>query len=129
MKNIVRSKSEHEDMNGRQPSTVKVNRSGKIEFNDLKYPVPVLKAGVIYSGDNGRLVCCKCAGQSALYTGHDLSGLEMTPCSKLYNNMWRQLVDKDIACEAGCTTYHPDHEDTVSKMRQRIQNRRKRNTS
>lgn len=95
----------------------------------LKEPKPVLKDGVIYSGDNGRLVCAKCAGESALNTGHDLSGLEMMPCSRIYNEMWRQLAGEDITCEAGCTTYHPDHEDTLSEMRCRIRCRRNRNSS
>ncbi|MEA2067798.1 MAG: hypothetical protein U9P12_01240 [Verrucomicrobiota bacterium] len=43
----------------------------------FKEPKPVLKEGIIYSSDNGMLICKKCAGQSALYTGRDSSGQEV----------------------------------------------------
>ena len=33
-----------------------------------------IQPGAIYLGDNGRLMCCDCAGATALYSGHDLSG-------------------------------------------------------
>jgi hypothetical protein len=34
----------------------------------------VLKPDALYFGDNGRCFCGQCAGTSALYTGHDISG-------------------------------------------------------
>lgn len=37
-------------------------------------PVPVLKPGRIYRGDNGRIFCTEHAGYSATFTGRDLSG-------------------------------------------------------
>ncbi len=40
----------------------------------MKAPAPKLAAGVVYLGDNGRAICIHCAGQSARYTGDDLSG-------------------------------------------------------
>jgi len=35
---------------------------------------PLLREGALYWADNGRVICAKCAGQSALYTGRDISG-------------------------------------------------------
>lgn len=39
-------------------------------------PKPKLKPGTLYAGDNGRLFCgaLACAGQTAHFTGRDLSG-------------------------------------------------------
>ena len=37
-------------------------------------PRPVLQDGAVYWADNGRRICARCAGATALYTGHDLSG-------------------------------------------------------
>lgn len=38
---------------------------------------PRLRENALYSGDNGRIFCGKihCAGQTAYYSGRDLSGL------------------------------------------------------
>ncbi len=43
----------------------------------MKAPEPVLNDDAIYLGDNGMSFCGKCAGQSARYTGRDLSGQEV----------------------------------------------------
>ena len=37
-------------------------------------PRPVLRDGAVYWADNGRRICARCAGASALYTGHDITG-------------------------------------------------------
>jgi hypothetical protein len=37
-------------------------------------PSPLLREGAVYWADNGRRICARCAGASALYTGRDLSG-------------------------------------------------------
>ena len=71
----------------------------------LKEPTPVLKEGVIYSGDNGERICKKCAGQSALYTGRDRSGQEVVPIPRSENSRWRTFFGKDLMCEKGCTSY------------------------
>ena len=68
-------------------------------------PVPVLKDGVIYSADNGMLICKKCAGQCALYTGRDISGQEVCAMPRSENAAWRKQFGEDMACEAGCTSY------------------------
>jgi hypothetical protein len=70
-----------------------------------KLPKPKLKEGVIYSGDNGRLFCRSCAGQTALYTGRDLSGQKVEAVHVDENVLWRKEFGKDMACERGCTKY------------------------
>jgi len=73
-------------------------------------PVPVLRPGVIYSGDNGRRVCLKCAGSSALFTGRDLSGQKVQALPLSMNPGWFADFGKPLACEAGCTTYRNPEE-------------------
>jgi hypothetical protein len=72
----------------------------------LKEPKPVLKDGVIYSSENGMLICKKCAGQSALYTGRDRSGMKVRAVPRSENEAWRAFFGKDMTCERGCTSYH-----------------------
>jgi len=71
----------------------------------MKPPPIKLKPGVIYSADNGRLICVECAGMSAKYTGRDLSGQRV--CAIPYHETvaWFQAFGKPLACEGGCTTY------------------------
>ena len=68
-------------------------------------PTPVLKPGTIYIGDNGRLLCVECAGMSAKYTGHDLSGhrVEVMPYAETV--AWFAEFGKPMACECGHTIY------------------------
>lgn len=42
-------------------------------------PAPALRPAAVYFGDNGRALCAdpSCAGMTALYSGHDLSGLPL----------------------------------------------------
>lgn len=68
-------------------------------------PNPVLKPGVIYSGDNGALICVECAGQSAKYTGRDLSGQRVTKMPYAQTVAWFQEFGKPMACECGKTIY------------------------
>lgn len=70
-------------------------------------PKPVLKSGVIYSADNGELICLECAGMSAKFTGFDRSGqsVEAVPNTAESRAQWRAAFGKDLACEAGCTKY------------------------
>ena len=70
-------------------------------------PEPILKEGVIYSSDNGMLICKKCAGQSALYTGRDTSGQEVLLIPRSENKRWKMFFGEDMACERGCTSYAP----------------------
>ena len=71
----------------------------------VKVPPIKLKEGVIYSGDNGRLFCRKCAGMTALYTGRDLSGQKVEAVPVEDNVEWRKEFGRDMACERGCLTY------------------------
>lgn len=68
-------------------------------------PPPALKPGIIYSGDNGMLICLKCAGMSAKYTGRDLSGQKVLPVPVSETVEWKEMFGKDLSCESGCTTY------------------------
>lgn len=62
-----------------------------------------LKEGAIYFSDNGRTICHKCAGMSALYTGRDISGQKVERLTSV-DVAW--LVQEEIpaSCERGCTT-------------------------
>lgn len=68
-------------------------------------PKPVLKPGVVYSSDNGRLICIHCAGASAKFTGRDISGqrVEAVPVAETVE--WRATFGRDLACECGRTIY------------------------
>ena len=68
-------------------------------------PEPVLKSGVIYSADNGRLICVECAGMSAKYTGRDLSGQEVLAVPYSETVEWFKEFGKPMTCERGCTAY------------------------
>jgi hypothetical protein len=70
----------------------------------LKAPPPVLKPRAVYFGDNGRAICRECAGQSAKYTGRDLSGHRVERATVDDCREWEQVVGAPLACEMGCTT-------------------------
>ncbi len=74
----------------------------------LKESKPVLKDGVIYSAENGMLICKKCASDSELYTGQTRSGAKVRAIPRSENEAWRTLFGKDMTCERGCTSYHTD---------------------
>jgi hypothetical protein len=82
-----------------------IQSGGYKKRKPLKEPKPVLKDGVIYSGDNGERICKKCAGDSALYTGRDRSGMKVRAVPRSENEAWRAFFGKDMACERGCTRY------------------------
>lgn len=68
-------------------------------------PVPVLKQGVIYSSDNGRMVCYRCAGMRAKFMGICADGTPTTAMTQEDAEEWERLFDRPMACEEGCTTY------------------------
>lgn len=86
----------------------------KVKPGDLPAAVPgltpVLKAGVIYAADNGRLICLKCAGQSAKFTGRDISGQAVEVMTAEHNAAWVGEFDSPMVCERGCTTFGEDIE-------------------
>jgi len=63
----------------------------------------VLKPNTIYLADNGRAICSKCAGSSALYTGRDISGQRVYECTEKDAAEWLVMMGKELTCEAGCT--------------------------
>lgn len=64
-----------------------------------------LKPGIIYSGDNGCLICVECAGMSAKYTGRDISGHRVMPVLVSQTVEWHKEFGRPMRCEGGCTTY------------------------
>jgi len=77
-------------------------------MDKIETPPPALKAGEVYSGDNGRLICLECAGATALYTGFDLSGLKLMRMTKTHSLKWYVDFEFNIpmSCECGKTTIH-----------------------
>lgn len=71
----------------------------------MSAPKPVLKPGVIYTSDNGRLICVECAGMSAKFTGRDISGQRVAAVPVSETVPWRAEFGEDMACESGCTRY------------------------
>lgn len=74
-------------------------------------PVPVLKAGALYLSDNGRLICRDCAGMTALYTGHDISGQPVDRVTVDDVAVWETGFDgfagRPMVCDGGCLTLAP----------------------
>lgn len=66
-------------------------------------PRPVLKPGAVYWADNGCRICARCAGASALYTGHDLSGQKVERVNAADVRNWPGDLGA-LRCERGCTT-------------------------
>jgi len=62
-------------------------------------PAPVLKPDVLYSGDNGRLFCGAHAGQSAKYTGRDISGQRVHVVTADDVAEARREYEVELACE------------------------------
>ncbi len=66
-------------------------------------PRPVLSEGAVYWSDDGRRICARCAGASALYTGHDLSGQPVERVTLEDVRAWPADLGP-LNCESGCTT-------------------------
>jgi len=75
------------------------------------HPQPVLDAGSLYLGDNGRCFCGAHAGHSAKYSGRDLSGqqvLRVTPAVVALSVAAYGAEATSLRCEAkGCTVLPP----------------------
>ena len=69
-------------------------------------PSPVLRDGAVYWADNGRRICARCAGASALYTGHDLSGQRVERVTIEDVHDWPAGLGP-LGCEMGRTTLSP----------------------
>jgi len=68
-------------------------------------PKPVLKPGIIYAADNGRLICVECAGMCAKFTGRDTSDQRVTKMPYRDTVAWFQEFGKPMSCECGKTIY------------------------
>ena len=69
-------------------------------------PRPVLADGALYWSDNGRVVCAKCAGMSALYTGRDISGQKVARITVEDVRAWPEDLGT-LHCESNCTALSP----------------------
>ena len=79
--------------------------SGKYEsFVPYEEPASVLKAGVLYSGENGMIICRKCAGVRES-SGYLSSGAPISQITPLDAVEYKKLFGEDIRCEKGCTEY------------------------
>jgi len=63
----------------------------------------VLVEGALHWADNGRVICAKCAGQSALYSGRDISGQKVERISVAEVRAWPTDLGA-LRCSDGCTT-------------------------
>ena len=63
---------------------------------------PLLREGALYWSDNGRVICAKCAGQSALYTGRDTSGQKVERITVEDVRAWPDDLGA-LRCASGCT--------------------------
>lgn len=67
-----------------------------------EHPRPLLREGALYWADNGRVICAKCAGQSALYTGRDISGQKVERITVEEVRDWPEDLGT-LHCESNCT--------------------------
>lgn len=72
----------------------------------MKTPKPYMKPGHVYSADNGMLICIHCAGQSALYTGRDISGQRIHKNTAADAAAWQEVIGRPLTCECGKTTFN-----------------------
>lgn len=62
-----------------------------------------MKDNTIYAGDNGRLICSKCAGYSARTSGVDISGAPVIEMTGADHQAWADAGMGQMTCETGCT--------------------------
>ena len=67
---------------------------------------PLLREGALYWSDNGRVICAKCAGMSALYTGRDISGQKVERITVEDVRAWPEDLGT-LHCEGNCTALSP----------------------
>ena len=69
-------------------------------------PRPVLVLGAVYWADGGQRICLRCAGATATYTGHDVSGQPVVRVTLSDVDSW-PLDLGPLGCEGGCTVLTP----------------------
>lgn len=67
-------------------------------------PRPLMVKGAIYQGDNGRFMCDDCAGASARFTLHDLSGQPVPRLNRWDVEAFAREVGRAPSCECGRVT-------------------------
>ena len=66
-------------------------------------PRPLLREGALYFADGGRVVCVRCAGASARYTGRDISGQKVARVTVEDVRAWPDDLGS-LRCASGCTS-------------------------
>jgi len=61
--------------------------------------------GRIYESDNGRLICSRCAGMSARFTGRDISGQKIRLLNDAYAIAWKRETGYALECDGHCTVH------------------------
>lgn len=59
----------------------------------------------VYFADNGRRICTQCAGQSALWTGRDISGQKIRRATIRDAFEWQKEFKTRLVCECGNTAF------------------------
>lgn len=80
-------------------TTQRSSKSVRADILATRQNKPALRAGIIYSGDNGRLLCLECAGYNAKFSGRDLSGHKVTAMNQSDADHWMQVMGATLACE------------------------------
>jgi hypothetical protein len=65
-------------------------------------PRPRLEDSALYFTDNGRIVCGLHAGNSARYTGRDISGQRVRRVTGADDAYWLAALGEHIRCEQCC---------------------------
>lgn len=65
-------------------------------------PAKALRDDALYFADNGAIICARCAGISALYTGHDISGQKVARLTVEDAQEWQRQIKRPVSCESGC---------------------------
>ena len=64
-------------------------------------PRPLLRDGALYWANKGCVICAKCTGQSALYTGRDISGQKVEGITLEEVRAWPDDLVV-LRCASGC---------------------------
>jgi hypothetical protein len=82
-----------------------IRRQGLDKTQAMLDDMAILKAGRIYIGDNGRVMCShlKCAGQTARYNGKDISGQQVQEVTAADLSIVPGFPDS-FTCQCGAVT-------------------------
>jgi len=71
-------------------------------MNTRKNPKRFVREGALYYADNGRVICARCAGMSATFTGRDISGQRIKRVDLRCAQVMAEYMGT-ARCEEGCT--------------------------